>query len=107
MTLGLGLLVFFWGTGFVRNYGGDAIVVVFLYNFLSIFWDVPPWKKALTVFLFALSIEFLPLFVDSSPNPLHELIIGSTVDPRDILTYLVTTITILLFNKKRSSRFST
>lgn len=107
LSLIIGLALFFWGTGFIRNYGGDAIVVVFLYSVLSMFWHASPWKKALTVFLFALTVEFLPLFIPSSSNLFHQLVIGSTVDPRDILTYFTATMLMFFADKASHSRFPT
>jgi hypothetical protein len=35
-SLFIGLAIFQWGTGFVRGYGGDVIVMIFLYALVSI-----------------------------------------------------------------------
>jgi hypothetical protein len=89
ISLAIGLLIFFFGSGIIRNYGGDLIVVLFLYFLIGLFSNISRTQKAAAVLLLAVSIELFQLLNVDSANTLEELFIGTTFDIVDIGTYIV------------------
>lgn len=100
LTFIIGIVLFFVSTGFVRNYLGDVLVVIFLYSLLSSFLDVRPVYKAVVIFVIALAIELLQLFLSVSENAAQQLILGSSFDPWDIIAYIIGLALIVGVNKK-------
>lgn len=82
-----GLAIFFWATDLVRGYGGDIVVMIFLYSLLSLFVQAKPRTKAMSIFAVALIIECSQLLPFDAANPLAELLVGQTFDPYDLLAY--------------------
>ena len=91
-TFVIGILIFFFGHGWIRNYGGDAIAIVFLYCLLGICTQRSILQKMATIFILALGVECIPLWIGSSTNPLQQFFLGSTFDLKDIFIYFVTII---------------
>lgn len=90
---------------FIRPYVGDALVVVLIYCFVRIF--IPrglPWLPVY-VFAFACFIEILQYFrlVDllGVTNPVARIILGSTFDIKDIISYAAGCVFILIMSKQR------
>lgn len=102
IEIGIGMYV---RDAFVRPYVGDALVVVLIYCFVRIF--IPrglPWLPAY-VFAFACFIEILQYFrlVDllGLTNPVARIILGSTFDFKDIISYAAGCVFILIMSKQR------
>ncbi len=91
-SLVLGLVIFFtYGFGYsdIRFYGGDIVVILFLYGLLS-FTRLNTYVKLLLLLVLALAVEFSQLIFEPEPrNALEELTIGSTFDVVDIYMYLI------------------
>jgi len=83
----LGLLIFFFATGFVRNYIGDVIVVMFLYCLLSLIVAWKPATKTMSVFILAIAVEFLQIFLATTGSTTQDLFLGSSFDIFDTLAY--------------------
>lgn len=102
IEIGIGIYV---RDAFVRPYVGDALVVVLIYCFVRIF--IPrglPWLPVY-VFAFACFIEILQYFrlVDllGLTNPVARIILGSTFDFKDIISYAAGCVFILIMSKQR------
>lgn len=93
----------FMNNGFIRDYGGDILIIPLLYSLIRIFW-VRNSKAAilylpLGLFVLGVCVELLQganliniLKIDR--NSIIGIIIGSTFDVNDILCYLVGTVLI-------------
>lgn len=99
-SLFVGLTIFFYGTGMMRSYGGDIVVVLFLYALVSLIVRSSPHKKALGVFLFACVVELFQLIGIDATTPLGQLTIGSTFDPFDLLAYGIGTYLAVLYDSR-------
>lgn len=102
IEIGIGIYV---RDAFVRPYVGDALVVVLIYCFVRIF--IPrglPWLPVYA-FAFACFIEILQYFrlVDllGLTNPVARIILGSTFDFKDIISYAAGCVFILIMSKQR------
>lgn len=84
----IGLLIFYYGKGFVRFYVGDIVVVIFLYAVLSVFSSWKPWGKASVVGMTALAIECAQLFITHPGNGLQQITLGAYFDPLDLVAYM-------------------
>ncbi|MEO6759131.1 MAG: DUF2809 domain-containing protein, partial [Saprospiraceae bacterium] len=89
---------------FVRPFGGDFLVVIFLYCLLRVFWSGPVWKAALAVLLFAYLIEILQYF--KLVNLLHvqhskvaTVVIGTAFEWSDMLAYTLGILLVLVLEK--------
>ena len=89
-SLAAGLLIFYFGSGAIRNYLGDVIAIIFLTSLLGFFVNASAKRKALAVFLFASGLELFQLLDASTGIRLIDtLVLGSTFDPWDIVAYAV------------------
>lgn len=100
IEIGIGVYV---RDAFVRPYVGDALVVVLIYCFIRIF--IPrglPWLPVY-VFAFACFIEILQYFrlvdVLGVKNRVARIILGSTFDFKDIVSYAAGCVFILIVAK--------
>lgn len=100
IEIGIGVYV---RDAFVRPYVGDALVVVLIYCFLRIF--IPrgmPWLPVY-VFAFACFIETLQYFrlvdVLGVTNRVARIVLGSTFDVKDIISYAAGCAFILIVSK--------
>lgn len=78
--------------GWIRTFGGDALVTVLLYSMLKSVVRVPALSASLLVFAFAVMIEVLqyfhlPILLGLESNRLAVIVLGATFDPQDILAY--------------------
>ena len=99
----------FFEDGFIRNYGGDILIIPLLYTFIRIF--CPKKNKSLMVYI-PLGLLVLGVCTEIvqannligilgiKKNSLLGIIIGSTFDWKDILCYLAGTSLILGLNYK-------
>ncbi len=87
--LGIGVLIFLFASGWVRNIGGDLLVVVFLVASLASVPVLRPWTRLLAVAVLSVGVEaFQGLgLVDPSSPWLAHLVLGSTFDPVDLAAY--------------------
>lgn len=83
----VGLAIFHWSSGPLRNYGGDAIVVIFLYSLIRATTRLTPIATAVIVLTAAIVIESLPLIVPTSTENWSLLLVGTTFDPIDLAVY--------------------
>ncbi len=85
---------------FIRPFGGDFLVVIFLYCLLKAFCAVPPWKAAVPVLVFAYTIEVLQYFqlvkmVGLQDYKIARIIIGTAFAWSDLLAYTLGIIVVL------------
>jgi uncharacterized membrane protein len=91
ISLLFGFSIFlFVHSGFLRNYGGDIIAVTFLYSVLKATLRPKPIIAAAIVLAVAIGIELLQTIISFPHGAFASLTLGSTFDPLDILTYLLT-----------------
>lgn len=100
----IGLLIFFFSTGFIRNYGGDVVVVMFLYCLLSLIVGWKPVSKALVVFSLAALVELLQIFLVPTNNATQNLLLGSDFDVWDMVAYGLGLVAMLVFENFRATR---
>lgn len=96
ILLGIEILIGLFGTGWVRIYLGDVLVVILLYTlFRTVIVNKPSkWFILPSVILvFAFIVEFLQLwgFCDrfGITNPLLRTIIGTSFSVNDLICYAV------------------
>lgn len=96
--------------GFIRDYGGDILIIPLLYSFIRIFCvkDSKAARLYLPLGLFVLGVctELLQAtdligVLGVKRNSIFGIIIGSTFDLKDILCYLTGTVLILGWNYKK------
>jgi len=104
----------FMHQGFIRDYGGDMLIIPLLYAFIRIFW-VEDSKATrlylpLVLFLFGVCVELIQAvnltdILEIRRNSTLGIIIGSTFDWKDILCYLAGTVLISGWNYKNLLKF--
>lgn len=99
------LIAKFLTHGFIRYTFGDYLVVILIYCFLKSFINANSFYVAISVLLFAYSIEFLQLInlldiLDLGNNHLAKLILGSTFHISDLVAYTLGTLTTLIIEYK-------
>jgi len=92
-TMGIGIVKFFPMQPFIRGFGGDFLVVIFIYCIVkSVFPFMKPLSAATGVFLLSVTIEILQYFhltdLLNIKNRITQIILGSTFDLMDIVAYL-------------------
>ena len=113
LLLGIEIIIAVWVTQvFIRGFLGDVLVVLLLFSFLKMFLKYSSETIALSVLLFAFSIEGLQLL-----NPVERLqinseaikiIIGSTFDVWDLAAYALGYLIIIFkkqFRRKSAKEF--
>ena len=78
---------------FIRPYIGDVLVVILIYCFLRSFWDAKPMTIAISVLIFAFSVEFLQYLrlvdiLGLRENKILSIIIGTSFSVVDLIAYL-------------------
>jgi Protein of unknown function (DUF2809) len=91
---------------FVRPFVGDVLVIILIYCLVRTFWKVRYNTAALSVLVFALTIEILQYFnlVDILGVRKYKIIaiaIGSTFDWKDIVAYILGTAIVLKLESKQ------
>ncbi len=79
---------------FIRPFIGDVLVVILLYSFFRTFLNFPYKTIALSILIFACSIEILQLFhivrlLHLEHNKIMRIAIGSVFDVKDIFAYCI------------------
>lgn len=106
LTFVVGIVLFFFSSGFIRNYIGDVVVVIFLYSLLSTFFKIRIQIKAAAIFLLAVFVELAQLFIQMPTNQIASITLGSSFDKFDIIAYIIGLIIITLYEliSKRKER---
>ena len=91
---------------FIRPYGGDILVIIFLYCLYRGFLDLAKWKIIILVLLFAFSIEALQLLDISKYFNLQDhlwlnIVLGQHFEWLDILMYCCGALTVLFLEYLR------
>ena len=88
---------------FIRPFVGDMLVVILLYFFVRIFYVKNRKKVILGVLLFAYLVEILQFFniieLVWIENKVLRIAIGSVFDWKDIISYTVWAMILILFEK--------
>ena len=96
----------------IRPYGGDLLVVIFLYCLLKSFFRIPVKNAIFGVLLFCFFIEALQYFqfirlLDLQDDPVASAVLGSHFEWLDILLYLLGGLSIFIaeaiFRRKRAT----
>lgn len=97
------LIALYVRDSFVRPYLGDVLVVVLVYCFVRIFLPTGISKMPFYVFLFACFVEVMQYFQLADTlgvtNRAARIILGSTFDWKDIASYAVGCVLIILFER--------
>lgn len=99
------MIAIFLTNGFIRYTFGDYLAVIMLYCFIKSFLDADPLKAALSVLLFAFTIEFLQLahilsVFNLEDSQLLKLVLGSTFHISDLIAYTLGILTVLFIEFK-------
>ena len=100
------LIAAFLHDRFVRPYVGDFLVVILVYCFVKSFFNVPVFRTALGVLLFAYFVEFLQYLklikvLGLESSGLANTILGNSFEWIDLLAYTLGIFTLLCFEKIR------
>lgn len=94
------LIALYVRDSFVRPYLGDVLVVVLVYSFVRIFLPTGIPKMPFYVFLFACFVEVMQYFQLADTlgvtNRAARIVLGSTFDWKDIASYAVGCVLIIL-----------
>lgn len=97
------LIALYVRDSFVRPYLGDVLVVVLVYSFVRIFLPTGIPKMPFYVFLFACFVEVMQYFHLADTlgitNRAARIILGSTFDWKDIASYAVGCVLIILVER--------
>lgn len=97
------LIALYVRDSFVRPYLGDVLVVVLVYSFVRIFMPTGIPKMPFYVFLFACFVEVMQYFHLADTlgitNRAARIILGSTFDWKDIASYAVGCVLIVLVER--------
>lgn len=100
MSCIVGLAIFFLvHGGVIRNYGGDAIAVTFIYSLLSSVFRFRPYVVAGMVWTVAILIEMSQLVIRAPNLAISSLAFGSTFDFIDIYVYTLTLLVIFIVHR--------
>lgn len=91
---------------FLRPYGGDFLVVIFLYFLLKSFFDIPVKNAIFGVLLFAFVIEGLQFFnfielLGLEDNKIASVVMGSHFEWLDMALYALGGLAVYLVELKR------
>lgn len=97
------LIALYVRDSFVRPYLGDVLVVVLVYCFVRIFLPTGISKMPFYVFLFACFVEVMQYFQLADTlgvtNRAARIVLGSTFDWKDIASYAVGCVLIILVER--------
>ncbi len=88
----------------IRPYGGDFLVVIFIYCFIRSFIDLPVWVTAIAVLLFSYTIEILQYFnlvkmLGLQDSRLARIVLGTSFAWTDLVAYTLGIILVLWAEK--------
>jgi uncharacterized membrane protein YfcA len=89
---------------FIRPYVGDVLVVILIYCLLRSFWRAKPIIVAISVLIFAFSVEILQYFkiveiLGLQENKIMRIIIGTSYSFEDLIAYLFGFLIIIVVEK--------
>ncbi|SHF22327.1 Protein of unknown function [Seinonella peptonophila] len=98
------IIATFIDNSFIRSYVGDVLVVVLIYCFIKAFIATKFKQFPLCIFIFALLVEIGQYFnlvrlLNLDDYEIARIIIGTTLDLKDIACYLVGCVGLFLFEK--------
>ncbi|MHA6279038.1 ribosomal maturation YjgA family protein [Salinimicrobium sp. CAU 1759] len=101
------LIAVFVSDSFIRPYGGDFLVIIFLYCLLQSFFKIPVKNAIFGVLLFSFLIEGLQYFrfiylLDLQDNVIASAVLGSHFEWLDMLVYSLGALTVIIVEKLRS-----
>ena len=91
---------------FIRPYGGDFLVVIFLYSVLKSFFRIPVKNAIFGALLFSFFVEALQYirlinFLELQDNKIASVVLGSHFEWLDLLVYSLGGLTIFIIEKLR------
>ena len=103
------VMALFIHDNFIRPYFGDFLVVILIYCFIRTILKAPVLTVALFVLLFSFTIESLQYFqivekIGLENSKIAKVILGTSFAWKDIITYVVGFITILIVESTRTKR---
>ena len=103
------LIAKFVDDAFIRPYGGDILVVILIYYFLSAFINISFWWMALFVLLFSYLVETLQYFnlvkiLGLQHSRLARIVIGTSFSWLDILCYTVGIFIVILIENRKGNK---
>lgn len=89
---------------FIRPYFGDYLVIFLVYYFLLCFINTYKNKIALSVLLFAFTVEIIQYFqvlsyFNLEKNRILRIVAGNTFSFEDLIIYTLAFLTIIFFNR--------
>ena len=92
---------------FIRPFVGDVLVVILIYCLVRTFWKIHSTTAAISVLIFACTIEILQYFdfvniLGLQKYPILAVSLGSTFDWTDILAYIIGTMATLSVESQRT-----
>lgn len=92
----------------IRGFMGDVLVIGLIYSFVQILFDFNSLKLSFSVLLLAYLVEILQYFnivhvLGLSENRLAKIVIGSTFDILDFVSYTLGALLVIVFERKFSS----
>ena len=99
------LIATFIKQAFIRYVFGDFLVVILLYCFLKSLIKIPSIYIAISVLIFAYTIEIMQKYntlvlLNLENNKLANIILGNTFEFTDLIAYTLGVITIYIIDKK-------
>ncbi len=99
----------FINDSFIRPFVGDVLVVILIYCFVKTFGNLDSSIAALSVFIFACTIEILQYFnivekIGLQNSKIATIILGNTFDWKDIFAYLLGIIIIILLENRKNTK---
>ncbi|AKG22067.1 ribosomal maturation YjgA family protein [Calothrix sp. 336/3] len=99
-------IAIFFNDSFIRPFIGDVLVVILIYCFFKTFLQIKSSILALSVFLFACTVEILQYFnfinyLGWQKNQVAAVILGSTFDWKDIIAYAIGCLTVFWLENKK------
>lgn len=98
------IIALFSKDNFIRPYFGDFLVIFLVYYFLLSFINADKNKIALSVLVFAFTIEIIQYFqvlsyFNLEKNRILRIVAGNTFSFEDLIIYTLAFLTIILFNR--------
>ncbi len=89
---------------FIRPYFGDYLVIFLVYYFLLSFIKADKNKIALSVLIFAFTVEVIQYFqvlsyFNLEKNRMLRIVAGNTFSFEDLIIYMLAFFTIIIFNR--------
>ena len=98
------IIALFSKDNFIRPYFGDFLVIFLVYYFLLSFINADKNKIALSVLVFAFTIEIIQYFqvlsyFNLEKNRILRIVAGNTFSFEDLIIYTLAFFTIIFFNR--------